>query len=365
MAGRCDSMTEPSEFRSNGGLSGYLQQPHLLLLQFYIQEKHKNSPGTRNAIMASSQLSAAEAQWREQFAAMRAALADLKISQESKQVDGDFGFDDEDFEGYASGNSGQDVWDFISDDEDEDDYSSDFAEAAAVDDVVDYGAEWFTTKCSEIAVKNGLSADVFETQIMSVLNSNRSEDELQSNLTDLIGFDDFDFIIEVLGHKDEIVASVTAQSQQEQTGQRLLTKSQRDEALRRQDQAHKSTSLAPSHFKEPHYPHVYKAYNAGNTLSSAGKKYGLPAGSERIQFEKYEEYFVPAGKKGVLGPGQRLIKISELDGLCRNTFKGYKTLNRMQSLVYPVAHKTSENMLICAPTGAVSHSVRTFARTLY
>lgn len=41
-----------------------------------------------------------------------------------------------------------------------------------------------------------------------------------------------------------------------------------------------------------------------------------------------------------------------MDGLCKKTFKGYKSLNRMQSLVYPVAYKTNENMLICAPTGA-------------
>ncbi|KAK2067739.1 hypothetical protein P8C59_001452 [Phyllachora maydis] len=41
-----------------------------------------------------------------------------------------------------------------------------------------------------------------------------------------------------------------------------------------------------------------------------------------------------------------------MDGLCRQTFKGYKTLNRMQSLVFPVAYKTNENLLICAPTGA-------------
>ncbi|KAK0627137.1 Sec63 Brl domain-containing protein [Immersiella caudata] len=41
-----------------------------------------------------------------------------------------------------------------------------------------------------------------------------------------------------------------------------------------------------------------------------------------------------------------------MDGLCRGTFRGYTALNRMQSLVYPVAYKTSENMLICAPTGA-------------
>lgn len=306
--------------------------------------------------MASNELSAAEAQWREQFAAMRAALAELKIPEPKQAYDN---FDDDDFGGYSSGNGGQDVWDFISED-DEDAFSSDFIEAdGGVDGAataVEYGAEWFASKCSGIAAKNGLSADVFQTQIMSVLTSGRSDDELQAHLTDLIGFNDLDFIIDVLGHKDDIVSGVNAQSQEEQTGRRLLTKSQREEALRRQDQQHKSTALAAASSREPQYPHVYKSYSAGNTLSYAGKKYGLPVGSERKQFDKYEEYFIPAGRKGVLGPGQRLIKISELDGLCRGTFKGYKALNRMQSLVYPVAHKTSENMLICAPTGAVSSS---------
>lgn len=306
--------------------------------------------------MASSGLSAAEAQWREQFAAMQAAIAELKIPQDTN-IESDL--EDDDFEGYSSGNSGQDVWQFISDD-DQDDFSSDFAEAAAVGgSAADYGAQWFTTKCSAIAAKNGLSPDVFETQVMSVLSSGQSEDELQAHLADLVGFDDFDFIIDVLGHKDEIVAAVTAngqKAQQASSGPRLLTRAEREEALRRQDLEHKSASLATASSREPQYPHVYKSYSAGNTLSSTGKKYGLPVGSERKIFDKYEEYSIPAGKKGVLGPGQRLIKISELDGLCRTTFKGYKTLNRMQSLVYPIAHKTSENMLICAPTGAVSFS---------
>jgi antiviral helicase SLH1 len=72
--------------------------------------------------------------------------------------------------------------------------------------------------------------------------------------------------------------------------------------------------------------------------------------------QKYEEYSIPAGKVGTLGQGRKLVQISEMDSLCQRTFKGYKTLNRMQSLVYPVAYKTSENMLICAPTGAVSRS---------
>lgn len=305
--------------------------------------------------MASSQLSAAEAQWREQFTAMQEAIANLKIPQENGSVDADV--DEDEFGGYSSGNSGQDVWDFISDD-DQEALSSDFVEGEVLDGsgAADYGAEWFAIKCSTIADKNGLAADVFESQIMSVLNSDRSDEELQIQLTDLVGFDDFEFIIEILGHRNEIVSAVNNQSQANPSGPRLLSKAQREENLRRQDQAHKSATLAPAHSKEPQYPHVYKAYNAGNTLSSAGKKYGLPVGSERLSFDKYEEYSIPAGKKGTLGPGQRLIPINELNGLCRNTFKGYKTLNRMQSLVYPVAHKTSENMLICAPTGAVSIS---------
>lgn len=299
--------------------------------------------------MASNELSAAEAQWREQYTAMRAALANLKLPSTDKQpmVNGDL--DDSDFEGYSSGTSGQgqDVWDFISDDEEDED-SSDFVEPESVD--------WFSIKCAEIASKHGMSPDVFQTQISSALSSGQSDEEVQMQLTDLVGFDDLDFIIDILGQKDALLAGFASQAQQhaEPKGRRILTKTQREDALRRQDFEHKTASLAPSQTREVHYPHVYKAYSAGNTLSYQGKKYALPAGTERSQFEKYEEYTIPAGQKGTLGPGQKLVKISELDGLCQTTFKGYKTLNRMQSLVYPVAYKTNENMLICAPTGAVS-----------
>ncbi|PNY25026.1 helicase mug81 [Tolypocladium capitatum] len=301
--------------------------------------------------MASGDLKAAEEQWREQFAAMRAALADLDLSPTPKAGDADW--DDDEFEACSSGTSGQDVWDFISDDGEDDD-GSDFVEAGAANGASACGAEWFAARCSDVAANNSLAPDVFQTRIMGLLTSGRPEEELQAHLTDLVGFDHLDFIIEILAHKDGVVAAVSAQHQQVEASGRLLTKSQRDDALRRQDLKHKTAALGPSHSREPQYPHVYKAYSAGNTLSISGQKYGLPVGSQRHQFDKYEEYSIPAGRKGTLGPGERLIEISELDGLCRNTFKGYKTLNRMQSLVFPVGYKTNENMLICAPTGAVS-----------
>ncbi|KAI1747940.1 Sec63 Brl domain-containing protein [Xylaria castorea] len=300
-----------------------------------------------------SSMSDAEAQWRAQFAAMKSALADLKLPKQHQNSDSALGVDTDFYdEELTSGNSGDDVWDFISESE-EDLYSSDF-----IDDtngILDNGNDeisWFSKQCSAIsAKKGGLSPDVFQAQILDALSSSRSEGEVQSLLTDLIGFDDLDFIIQVLSRKDEILSAPTARETQGPAG-RLLTKTERDEALRRKDFEHKNATLAPTMHKEEQYPHVYKKHNAGNTLSHSGKKYGLPAGSERRQFEKYEEYFIPAGKPGTLWPGHKLIKINDMDGVCRKTFKGYKTLNRMQSLVYPVAYKTSENMLICAPTGA-------------
>lgn len=103
---------------------------------------------------------------------------------------------------------------------------------------------------------------------------------------------------------------------------------------------------------EPDYPHVYKTHKAGNLLGPGGRKYALPVGSDRVEHKEYEEYSIPAAKTGTLGHNQKLVKISDMDGLCQQTFEGYKSLNRMQSLVHDVAYKTNENMLVCAPTGA-------------
>ncbi|KAI0396273.1 Sec63 Brl domain-containing protein [Xylariaceae sp. FL0594] len=292
-----------------------------------------------------------EAQWRAQFAAMKAALDELKLPSSLPGSGAtDFDIDDEEF---TSGNSGDDVWDFISDTEDAI-YSSDFIEetGGGFAGNGDSGLSWFSQKCLAISArKGGLSPDALQGQILEVLESSTSEGEVQSQLIDLLGFDDLDFVIQILSQKDAILSSCAREETREPTG-RLLTKAEREESLRRKDLEHKNAFLAPTMHKEIKYPHVYKRHDAGNTLSHSGKKYGLPVGSERRQFDKYEEYFIPAGKAGELWPGHKLVNISDMDGLCRRTFKGYKTLNRMQSLVYPVAYKTNENMLICAPTGA-------------
>ena len=174
------------------------------------------------------------------------------------------------------------------------------------------------------------------------------------SLADIIGYDDLDFVIELIAHRKDILSPPSSgpKSTNGVLG-RLQSKQEREEALRRQDYEHKHASLGPALKRDGHdYPHVYKVHSAGNTLAAGGQKYALPAGSQRTDHEKYEEYSIPAAKVGTLGIGRKLVEVADMDSLCKRTFKGYKSLNRMQSLVYPVAYKTNENMLICAPTGA-------------
>jgi antiviral helicase SLH1 len=241
--------------------------------------------------MSSMALDSAEAQWQTQLATMRAALAEIKLPPINSDAlyESDIPYEEED--DYTSGNSGEDVWDFISDTE-EDFYSSDFNEEPS-DESPDtaagsYGPQWLKSKCLMFASrKQGLSGEDLQEQIMALLASDSVEEELQSTLTDIIGFDDLDFVIELISHRKEITApSPFATKQDDSIFGKLQTKRQREEALRKRDYEHKHATLGPSLNRDgPQYPHVYKSNSAGNLLDSRGRKYGLPAGSERKEHD--------------------------------------------------------------------------------
>ena len=180
------------------------------------------------------------------------------------------------------------------------------------------------------------------------------DDELQMMLAEVLGYDELDLVAEIIGHRADLLQVPQDRDRAHPVlPGRLLSRKEREEALRLADYQRRNAVLAPAQSRgAPQYPHVYKTNESGNVLSAQGRKFALPFGSQRIEQDKYEEFSIPATKVGTLAAGQSLIAIDEMDGLCQKTFKGYKSLNRMQSLVYPVAYNTSENMLICAPTGA-------------
>lgn len=286
---------------------------------------------------------------------MRAAIAELKLPETNGEpqntaaddADLDWDLDDDDL----SPASGDDIWDLISEEE-QDSFSEESADmVTTAGPVKDGSQEWLQAQCQVVASKgSGLEAAALQDQIMAVLASDSSDDELQMTLADILGFEELDLVSDILKNRKSIL-SAPAPAPSRPSG--ILSKTEREARLREQDRSHKSAPLAAAQNRsQAEYPHIYKAHDAGNTLSSQGRKYALPMGSERLEREKYEEYSIPATKVGVLGLNRKLVEIKDLDGLCSRTFSGYKTLNRMQSLVYPVAYHTSENMLICAPTGA-------------
>ncbi|KAB8339317.1 hypothetical protein FH972_022250 [Carpinus fangiana] len=312
------------------------------------------------APVATDSMELAEAQWMTQMKAIRDTIAELKLSQVANNppYGKDIDFDDKIS---SDTTSDGDIWDLIASDEDE---ISSTATPELIADAVpgetyheqQYSHEWLASACARAAnAKAGLnSADLLE-QVSAALSSDSNEDELQMFLVDMLGFEELDLVTELLAHRVQLTKSLRAPLSSQTDGllAGLQTKEQRMDSLRRQDLEHKSKPLAEAIQRgAAQYPHVYKKNDTGNTLDAHGRRYGLPVGSERKEHDKYEEYSIPATKTGSLMPGQKLVNISSLDGLCRQTFRGYKTLNRMQSLLYEVAYHTSENMLVCAPTGA-------------
>ena len=81
----------------------------------------------------------------------------------------------------------------------------------------------------------------------------------------------------------------------------------------------------------------------------ANKKCQLPEGSFRKQKKGYEEVHVPAAKPYSEDSKSR-VSIEDLPVYVQPAFKGFKTLNVIQTAVHKAALETDENLLICAPT---------------
>lgn len=106
--------------------------------------------------------------------------------------------------------------------------------------------------------------------------------------------------------------------------------------------------------KQVRYPNVFRQYESNSSsIAFSGQKFSLPVGTTRQSLQTHEEIKIPAADASVnaIKFNTKLVKIEDLDIYCRAVFT-YETLNKVQSLVYPIAYKTNENMLICAPTGA-------------
>ncbi|KAK7461038.1 Pre-mRNA-splicing helicase BRR2 [Stygiomarasmius scandens] len=116
-------------------------------------------------------------------------------------------------------------------------------------------------------------------------------------------------------------------------------------------QVPKTATLAPGSTTQPKgmVDLESMAFSQGGHLMS-NKKCKLPDGSFKRSKKGYEEIHVPAPKSKPSDPNET-VPISDLPAWAREAFT-VKTLNRVQSKLYPIAFGTDEPLLLCAPTGA-------------
>jgi len=247
--------------------------------------------------------------------------------------------------------------------------------------------------------------DILEA-VLPIITSEKSNDEIQEHLFDLLGFDKLELIMNLLENRGSVkkeilkeealalavrnqvtnrrptenhpVIGVRVQSEEE----RVLEKVYRKENKRAQKGGYDSNSVlisaeaqlgnnminkvqngAASHayrassgigaeLEIGEYPNVFDSFANAKQKAGfiSGVKMVLPENIVRKQTQETEEVSLPAVSATVPAhiAKKPLLKISELDELCRTVFRGMKTLNRIQSLVFETAYKTNENLLICA-----------------
>jgi len=329
-----------------------------------IPAKRSNTHPPRETMPSAIDGYTTESDWLAQLTQMQEAIATLKIdlsTTSDREYGQDLNLSDDDFSGDESSDDSDDIFDYNN--EEYGSYSSD-----GLDGDEAFDTKWLQRMCRDYCSRRptGQSYQELSDSLVDVLDSGGNDEALQAALADILGYEDLDLVIQLIVHRRDIIASARSNEPvpggAEDVMLRLMTKQQRDEALRLADLEHKSRPLGPKLAdKTENYPHIYRAYSPGNTMSSFGKKYSLPVGSTEINEKDYTEIKIPPTKVGTVGVGEKLLAIKDMDSLCRKTFVGYKSLNRMQSFVYPVAYGTNENMLICAPTGAVRTATFFFA----
>ncbi|KAG7660895.1 mug81 [[Candida] subhashii] len=211
-------------------------------------------------------------------------------------------------------------------------------------------------ECDRVSKARGQDDKEIFTLIKSLLLQQPNDEQLQSSLFDILGFDEFNLISKIVQNKSLFSINQNNDSSIGGTGSGggLLTAQERAQLLIENQQRTKNQTLLPKSAITQRYPNVYKNPDVGNMISITGKKFALPTGTTRESWATHEELTIPfpENKPNKWISDENLVQIKELDFLCQGTFKNYKNLNKMQSLVYPIAYNTNENMLVCAPTGA-------------
>ena len=242
---------------------------------------------------------------------------------------------------------------------------------------------------------------------MKELQNNTTPDELQNALLNIMGFDYIEVVPEIIRNRSRIVSDAIrksgafaqtdrilrepgiVQTQSERNLRKLIEKDKKRERKYRNKQAKGSkdveeyeddgildvdalraqreagmieealrdskTYRAVEEVKLPFVFDKLAETARQNPIFVTGKSLVLPVGAERKDLHDYEQISIPnEGDQLPIEVKNRYsrIPISSLDPISQMVFKGMKSLNMLQSIVFNAAANSNENLLVAAPTGA-------------
>ena len=132
-------------------------------------------------------------------------------------------------------------------------------------------------ECGRISKDRGDHSNEVFDMVKNILTSSPGDEELQSSLFDILGFEEFELISKIVQNKSQLLASDNTNDVKEQ---RFLTPEERAQQLIENHERAKNQKLGPKQLRQE-YPHVFKKPDVGNMLSITGKKFSLPVGTTR------------------------------------------------------------------------------------
>ncbi|QCE13990.1 P-loop containing nucleoside triphosphate hydrolase [Vigna unguiculata] len=258
--------------------------------------------------------------------------------------------------------------------------------SAADHSIVDgekFNLAWIRDACDKIVrnCNSQLSQDELAMAICRVLNSEKPGEEIAGDLLDLVGDSAFETVQIFLLHQKEIVDSIrhgllvlksdknasNAQSRMPSYGTQVTVQTESGkqiDKLRRKEEKRNRRGIEhagdddlsvldfSSLLQASERKNLFDEMIGSGDRSESIAVTALPEGTVRKHFKGYEEVIIPPKPTAPLKPGEKLIEIRELDDFAQAAFRGYKSLNRIQSRIFSTVYGTNENILVCAPTGA-------------
>ena len=205
-------------------------------------------------------------------------------------------------------------------------------------------------------------AEEKEAQVMEILQIDDIR-RCETRLVMTLGFQNFDIVTQLLTNKYEIYYGVKYFKSNSEDERRSI--------LKELSQSDKGQKLIDFLVPNTQHPQMLPKrtldlsalkFEQGSSIMT-NKRVVLPPGHSKIVKPGYEEITIPPGE---LRKPSKSLPFEELPEFCKPAFT-VRALNEIQTIVFPEAYGTDNNLLICAPTGAgkTNISLMTILRALY